>query len=309
MTLAWALIIVAILFLLHKYQVLGKALRTAGILAAVLVLGFLAWVAWSHLSGRWEERQRKALFVRTHDCLNLYSGKIRPVGPSDEAPCEPFETLHETGAAIDQWALLSDLPTVPPGEYFVTDGESNFDGGPTTPARLCVDSNTTRRCYSLVQKNHVYSTHAKAEEVKYTKGNKMILFTAADVHGNSAEKSAALLANRRGELQNLLPEIDDLDESQVWNLSDVSAMPIIVTTKYDWDIAAECHVCPHRVRITSYVYDTKSGRYAKFDEYETPTKHLWLPYENVLESEKDRITTGLKSAMSEEAARHLTINP
>ena len=59
MTIAWAIIIVAILFFLHKYQLLGKILRIAGIITAVLVVGILAWISWDHFATSREQRDAK----------------------------------------------------------------------------------------------------------------------------------------------------------------------------------------------------------------------------------------------------------
>ncbi len=52
MTIAWAIIIVAILFFLHKYQLLGKTLRIGGIVTDVFLVGILAWIGWGRRRGR-----------------------------------------------------------------------------------------------------------------------------------------------------------------------------------------------------------------------------------------------------------------
>jgi hypothetical protein len=141
MTLAWAIIIVALLFLLHKYQLLGKALRIAGIVAAVLIVSTLAWLGWNHVRASWKQHKANVEFAAQNECLDPSTGNVHPVNPSGEPWCALFETIHERGTPIDQWALITALPTVPDGEYIVRAGVNmSLDPGPEfgryPPARL-----------------------------------------------------------------------------------------------------------------------------------------------------------------------------
>jgi hypothetical protein len=375
MTLAWAIIIVAVLFLLDKYHMLKKSLIVAAIVAVALVVIVMGYFGWHYLDTQWAKHENKvrsakenALFAQKNECLNLYTGKVHPVnepgsqiegqpaalGPNDtpgnnvpsdlrevgkvpipqgaviggdgwtsippggltqaadEHWCNSNEVIHERGTPIDQWAILGETPTVPPGRYHVVDGEKDSDGRFATPARLCVDAIGTQRCYTSMVKGHIYGNSGRAEEVKLSGGGKLLLFTADDYDGvgNTSSTTVALLANRGGQLSNLLPEIITSDEYRLWNLPEFSPMPVFVNAYYFWDMSDrdECHACPHRVHIASYVYNKETESYAQYDEFMTPTKHLWPPYEkSVLDSEKAEILTRFKKAAADEAARHIIV--
>lgn len=376
MTLAWAIIIVAVLFLLDKYHLLKKTLIAAAIVAIVLIVGLTGWTGWRYLDARWEEHQNRArltkenaLFAQKNECLNLYTGKVRPVnepgsqtegrpatrGPintpsntvpsdlqevgkppgtvpipqgaviggdgwtrmppgglmqaADEHWCNSNEVIHERGTPIDQWAIVGETPTVPPGRYHVVDGDKDSDGRFATAARLCVDAIGTQRCYTSMVKGQIYGNNASAEEVKLSGGGKLLLFTADDYDGagNSPASTVALLANRGGELKNLLPDIITSAEYRLWDLPELSPMPVFVNAYYIFG-SDECNAFPHRVHIASYVYDKETEDYVQYDEFMTPTKHMWPPYEkSVLDSEKPSILSSLKKATATEAARHIVV--
>lgn len=264
MTIAWAIIIVAILFFLHKYQLLGKTLRITEIVTAVIVIGILAWIGWGHFATSREQRRWKEQVARYDDCLNATTGKVHPVAMQSPPWCESYESLHRKGAPIDEWALSSDMPTVPPGDYYVTDGDRNPDGiGAATPAQLCVDSYWIKHCYAFPTKidEPTFGLNASAEEIKESNGGHLILFTAEDEAGNSSYLAIALLANNGGSLENLLPDINYSGDYNIVTLPAISVMPILVTALYEWgNDPGECHACPHHVRITSYVYGKEERR-------------------------------------------------
>jgi hypothetical protein len=326
MTLAWAIIIVTVLLLLHKYHLLKKSLIAAAIIAVVLIVGVVGWIGWHYLDARWEEHennvrvaQSNAQFAKNNECLEPSTGKVRPVNESGSPWCDTNEAIHERGTPMDPWAIVSETPTVPPGEYYVTNGERDSDGiGSATPAQICVDSNGLQRCYTfprLCVGSHELQCHsspsggrtfginAEAEEVSY-KGGKLILFTAEDESASEVWLALTLLANRGGQLENLLPEIPSSDERHFWNLPDISTMPILVTTYYLWG-DEECHACPHRYLVASYVYSKQAGRYIQYDEFMTEDKYA--SNDKVLEPEKTKILAGLKRAAAEEAARHIIV--
>ena len=372
MTLAWAIIIVAVLFLLDKYHLLKKSLIVAAIVAVALVVIVIGYFGWQYLDARWAEHQNRvriakenALFAQKNECLNLYTGKVYPVnvpgsqtqrrpatlGPNnafsnklpsdmlevgkplppgftltpippggfltpnvaDEHWCNSDEVIHERGTPIDQWTIVGETPTVPPGRYHVFDGEKDSDGRFATAARLCVDAIGTQRCYTSMVKGQIYGNDAKAEEVKLSGGGKLLLFTADNYDGEGNRTSAttvALLANRGGQLSNLLPEIITSTEYRLWNLPEFSPMPVFVNAYYFWDLSDkdECHACPHRVHIASYVYNKETESYVQYDEFITATKHLWPPYEkSVLDPEKAEILARFKKAAADEAARRIIV--
>jgi hypothetical protein len=309
MTLAWAIIIVAILFLLHRYQMLRKALRVAGIVAGVLIVGILAWRALDHVEANWTHHQANVQFALQNECLEPSTGKVHPVSASGEPPCNQNETVHMRGSPIDQWAIESDLPTVPPGEYIVEDGDvSRVIGGNGTPAKLCVDSAGIRHCFLFTDGDEAFSSNAHAQEVKLSNGGKLVLFTAdRDISADSVARSVALLANHGGELTNILKLTHGIEDYDIWNLPYISKMPILLTAYSIWDMDTECHVCAHRYTIVSYVYNPLDGKYTQFDELWTLSKYETEA--KIFELERTRILSGLKAASDAEAARHLTVRP
>lgn len=389
MTLAWAIIIVAVLFLLDKYRLLKKSLIAAAIVALALIVVVMGYFGWHYLAARWEEHENRvriakenALFAQKNECLNLYTGKVYPVnvpgsqiqrrpatlGPNnapsntpsdstipsghsmtppgtlpsdalevgkplppgftltpippggflapnvaDEHWCNSDEVVHERGTPVDPWMLIGDFPTIPPGEYHVFDGEKDSDGRFATAARLCVDAIGTQRCYTSMVKGQIYGNDATAEEVKLSGGGKLLLFTADNYDGEGNSTSAttvALLANRGGQLSNLLPEIIRSSEYRLWNLPEFSPMPVFVNAYYSWDLSDkdECSACAHRVHIASYVYNKENESYLQDDEFMTATKHLWPPYEkSVLDSEKAEILARFKKAAADETSRHIIV--
>lgn len=362
MTIAWAIIIVAVLFLLDKYHLLRKTLIAAAIVAIVLAIGVAGWTGWRYLALRWEEHENsvrltseKALFVKNNECLNLYTGQVRPVSESksqtethtqhaqptepikvngnsdwvpippgavagergsstllaaDEHWCNADEVLHERGTPVDPWILRTEVPTIPPGEYYVSDGARDSAGEFTSAARLCVDASGVERCYTATLKGHMYGNDAKVEEVRVPAGGKLLLFSANDYSGgNSFSTTIALVANRGGQLMNLLPDVDGSVEHRFWDLPDISTMPVFVNVYalvWDYSNPNECRACAHRGRVASYVYSKETRGYVKFDEFVTDM-HQWLPDGSVLESEKRQIVASLQRTAAAEAARHIVV--
>ena len=354
MTLAWAIIIVAILFLLDKYHLLKKSLIAAALVALALLVIVMGYFGWHYLDTRWAEHENKvhlakedALFAQKNECLNLYTGKVHPVNEpgsqtettpqpqfqpgqtvvnhgewtstlpggltqsADEHWCNSNEIIHERGTPIDQWAIMGEIPTVPPGEYHVINGERDSDSTESrTAARLCVSSTGIQRCYTFTEKDHVFGQDAKAEEVKLSSGGKVLLFTAKDYAGNSSWSTVSLLANRGGQLVNLLPDIDETVEYRLWDLPDISQVPVFVNVySLVWDDSDpnECRACPHRGRIATYVYRKEMGQYVKYDEFMTAKKYDWSSSDSGLDLERAAIISSLKRTVAAEAARHVVV--
>ena len=309
MTLAWAVITVAVLFFLHEYKLLGKSLRITGIVTATLIVCVLGWLVWNHFEVSLDQHQANVQFALKNECLDPSTGKVHPVRPSGEPWCQPNESIHQRGASIDQWAINTELPTVPAGEYIVREGEAGREiGGEGTPAQLCVDSAGIRHCFLFFDGNEAYDSNAEAHEVKLSSGGKLILLTAEhDISADSTVRSIALLANRGGELKNILSLKHSIEDYAIWNLPDISRMPILLTAYSIWDMDTECHACAHRYTIASYVYNTLEAQYVQFDQLSTSAK-----YESnakIFDLEKEKIVAGLKRAFDAEAKRHLILAP
>jgi ferredoxin len=283
----------------------------------VLIVSILAWLGWNHVNASWKQHKANVEFAAQNECLDPSTGNVHPVSPSGKPWCGLFETIHKRGASIDQWALVTALPTVPPGEYVVRDGDIGQGSGKGTPAQICVNSPGTRHCFLF----DGYSYGAHAQEVKLSNGGRLILFTADEpISADSAILSTALLANRGGELKNILSLKHYIEVYDVWNLPDgyayISTMPVLLTAYSIWDMGMECHACAHCYTIVSYVYDTQDGEYKQFDEFKTSAKyesyeqkHGNTNVDKIFDVEKANILAGLRKASDAEANRHLILKP
>jgi hypothetical protein len=183
--------------------------------------------------------------------------------------------------------------------YRVVNGETDSDGFPTTPARVCIGSGGAEDCYTPPPRDPPFGLNAKTQDVKLATGITLILFMADSSAGGSGSLSIiALLENHDGHLQNLLPKVTVSEQSEygIWNLPNISAMPILVTADYVW-AEGETHFAHHRYRISSYVYDKQAGRYAERDQFVTVKKYPGLDDTDaikVLEPEKAKIVTRLQ---------------
>jgi hypothetical protein len=90
MTLAWAIITVAVLYLIDKHHLWKKALITAGVLASLYALGLAGLFAYEWLQPKWEAH----LWATHHDCFNPSTGEIHAVN-SQPKPCQWDEQVHD----------------------------------------------------------------------------------------------------------------------------------------------------------------------------------------------------------------------
>lgn len=170
--------------------------------------------------------------------------------------------------------------------YRVLQGDTDADGIPTTAARLCIGQGITEHCYVPPTPKITGTTlppfglDAKVRPIGIANGGSLILFTAESSSGGSGSLTIlALLDIRGGRLQNLLPEvkISNQSEYRLWNLPNISAMPVVVTADFIWDFdKGETHFAHHRYCITSFVYDKQAGRYLQRDQYVTGKKYPGL---------------------------------
>ena len=166
MTLAWAIIIVAILWILFRSGRLKQGLIVAGIIGGVTVVGcvLLLLGVWGY--DRYETNQKNkqreqatAQYVQRHDCLKTITGKLRAVNQQQRialpeggyvqsqaqpqavdwfeanAPynaynawCGANEVAHTKGEPIDPWTVVGELPTIPAGNYVVKNGRRDAEG-------------------------------------------------------------------------------------------------------------------------------------------------------------------------------------
>jgi hypothetical protein len=117
MTIAWAIIIVAVLFLLDRHHLLKKALVATGFAAVLLAVGFAGVLGYKWLWGRWEAHQlveQAKQFAAQNECFNPATGKVHPVDESGVA-CSGFEEVHQRGTPLPPM-----LPTCHPDQSGVT---------------------------------------------------------------------------------------------------------------------------------------------------------------------------------------------
>jgi len=200
--------------------------------------------------------------------------------------------------------VVSLLAVVAAGQvapYRVVNGQTDSDGLPTTPAQVCIKSGG--QCYSPPSPESPlppFGLNAAAKDLRLGTGAVLIVFTAESSSGGSGSlTSIALLQNRNGQLNNLLPNVRVTNQSEYhfWNLPAVSAMPVLVTADFVWS-EGETHFSQHHYRITSYVYDRQAGRYVQRDQYVTDKKYAGLDDENdikVLAPEKANIIRKLRN--------------
>lgn len=156
----------------------------------------------------------------------------------------------------------------------MVNGQTDSDGFPTTPAKLCIKSGTGPQCYSPQSPESLlppFGLNARAMDLKLETGAVLIVFTAESSSGGSGSlTSIALLEDRNRQPLSLLPNVRVTNQSEYhfWSLPGFSAMPVLVTADFVWS-EGETHFSPHRDRITSYVYDKQAGRYVQRDQGES----------------------------------------
>ncbi len=115
MTIGWAIVVVAVLYLLDKYHLLKKSLIGAGIASIVVAIGFYSWIGLSLLKGKWDNHQ----FAKVHECFDPSTGKTHPVNDS-----EPWCAVNEEVQA---------LVPIPPGATIGRPVDDVQPAGPITP--------------------------------------------------------------------------------------------------------------------------------------------------------------------------------
>ena len=151
--------------------------------------------------------------------------------------------------------------------YRVLQGSVNSDGFPTTAASICLGDTGSAHCYtpSDYQPKSPFGLNAKAVDTGQINGRPLTLFTAIFSAGAGEVTSYALLTVKDSDFINLLPKLQLTNQSEfaVWNLSEFSNLPILVTADFLWDPyhqlgsnnELESHYGPHRYTIRVLLYD------------------------------------------------------
>ncbi len=105
MTIAWAIIIVAVLFLLDKYGLLKKSLITAAILISVIAVGCVGFFGYQWKKGRWEYHQ----VAQKYECFDPSTREVHPVS-DDNQRCSFYEQLHLKGTPLPFDAYKTPIP-------------------------------------------------------------------------------------------------------------------------------------------------------------------------------------------------------
>jgi hypothetical protein len=172
------------------------------------------------------------------------------------------------------------------------------------PARICLGTKGTAHCYAPAStKDYTFGLEPKAEPAGKLDGQPLTLFSAMFSGGGSGTLTDySLLTVRGGELVNLLPTVQLTNQSEIslWNLPEVSALPVLVTADFIWDFdAGETHFSRHRYSIEAFVYDKETGKYVQRVEHSTAKKYPGLDegVVSVLEKERARILAKLHKSV------------
>jgi hypothetical protein len=174
-------------------------------------------------------------------------------------------------------------------QYRLLPGQADKDGcSPTTPARICSGANGTEHCYALPStKDYIFGLDPEQKNIGKLDGQTLTLFSATfSGCGSGSLTSLAMLVERGGEFADLLPpvQVTNQSEHRVWNLPQVSSLPVLVTADFIWDLEAgkksnltqETHFAAHRYSIRAYVFDPTSRVYVERAHFDTKKKYPGL---------------------------------
>jgi hypothetical protein len=106
MTIAWAIVVVAILYSLDKHNLLQKSLFAAVALAAVLAVGYGSWLGYRFLGAEWERhKEERHELAQRSECVNTTTGKAHPV--------------NERGQWCGAGEQIRTLDAPPPSDEFI----------------------------------------------------------------------------------------------------------------------------------------------------------------------------------------------
>jgi hypothetical protein len=210
--------------------------------------------------------------------------------------------------ALGSWAYAAHA------QYRVLPGRVDGDGFPTTAAGICLGDTGTTHCYSPPDPSgkSPFGLNPKATTVGHLDGQDLTLFTAAFSAGGSGElTNYALLSIRKGEFLNLLPKLQLTNQSEfaVWNLTELSPLPILVTADFVWspygaqgsNNEQETHFGRHHYAMRVYIYDQATTLYTERVRYTTEKTYPGLDDVDgikVIGPEQKKILTQLRTMPS-----------
>lgn len=166
-------------------------------------------------------------------------------------------------------------------QYRVVPGETDEDGcSMKTAARVCLGA-SAKHCYAAPSdRNYIFSMEPAARTIGQIGGQPLILFSALFTGcGSGTLTSYSLLTVRNGDFVSLLPklELTNVSEHRIWNLPQISNLPILASADFIWDLDKETHFESHRYRIKAFVFEPKSGRYIERVNFDTSRKYSGPP--------------------------------
>jgi hypothetical protein len=160
-------------------------------------------------------------------------------------------------------------------------GAIDSDGVPTSNARICVKAGA--QCFALSTGSDgsrfplYFGLDPKSERVAIDSGGSVIFFSGTFSAGGSgmAESFALLQYDSNGQITNILPKvlITDGGDRRVWNLRQVSPMPVTAFAEQIWGEGEAHYGDQHLFNVSAYVFDAQTRRYMKRVEYTTSQKY------------------------------------
>jgi hypothetical protein len=167
--------------------------------------------------------------------------------------------------------------------FTIHSGKTDSNGSSTSNATLCVDGEEP--CFSILTGHsqsppveYFFGANPTAERIPLPSGGSLVLFTGTYSTGGSGTLTAVDLLEYEasGRISNLLPEVRHTEqgERQIWNVPEISLMPILVTADANWDPSAgETHFSPHLFTVWAYVFDPATQKYVNRIQYATARKY------------------------------------
>ena len=184
-------------------------------------------------------------------------------------------------------------------------GDTNEDGcSGRKSAQLCLDQPGVEQCFTLPpDKDYVFGLEPRIERVGKWRNQPLLLFSATFSGCGSGQLTEyALLAESKQGLVNLLPKVEltELSEHHMWDLPNVSSLPVLVTADYVWDFkAGETHFGDHHYRVEAFTFNAGVTLYEKRLSYVTAKRYPSEregPDVSILATERPAILAGLKSS-------------
>ena len=192
----------------------------------------------------------------------------------------------------------------------VSAGKTDADGMPLTGATLCLQS-VPAVCFQMPASHngdvtYEFGLDPHAKLLPWRDRNSVLLFDSMFSGGGSGTltRYAVLREDCAGpvtHLTNVLPYVALTNNSDhaVWNESEISPYPLLVTADFIWDFdAGETHFSQHRFTIAAWRYNPAKDVYVLALSYKTAKKYDGLDASdsiNVIAPERPEILRRLHS--------------